>query len=123
MIFFLFYQILIEGIIGSSYKGDIAIDDISFTRECQPVVGESCYVDGLNKQLVNGRAANCCMSLVKNTLVASCSKNLAAKLAWFKNKLQEHCCFNRLEAVLSYLLRFDANKLFTSCFINVLRTC
>lgn len=33
-------QILIEGMIGSSYKGDISIDDISFTPECQPEIGK-----------------------------------------------------------------------------------
>lgn len=35
------YQVIIEGVIGTSHKGDIAIDDISFTSECQPQVGKS----------------------------------------------------------------------------------
>jgi hypothetical protein len=37
-------QVIIEGITGSSYKGDIAIDDISFTPECQPKIGKSYYI-------------------------------------------------------------------------------
>ncbi|CAB4000024.1 MAM and LDL-receptor class A domain-containing 2 [Paramuricea clavata] len=32
------FYVIIEGITGSSYKGDIAIDDISFTPECQPKI-------------------------------------------------------------------------------------
>jgi len=33
------FQVVIEGVVGKSYRGDIAIDDVSFSDGCQPSSG------------------------------------------------------------------------------------
>ena len=34
------FQVVIEGIVGSGYMGDIALDDLSMTPDCKVVNGE-----------------------------------------------------------------------------------
>ena len=39
-LFLSIFQVLVEGVVGSSYKGDIAIDDLSFSDGCMLVAGK-----------------------------------------------------------------------------------
>ena len=46
------YQIIIEGIVGSDYRGDIAVDDIFLSRGACPRVGKGCFLELGNPRVV-----------------------------------------------------------------------